>query len=265
MTIHQDFHSIPNMLGIYDSGIGGLAILREILKIDESIPYVFYADTANLPLGNLNCHEIKQAVKNGCQYLFDQSCSVVVLACNTASVTSIRHIQQAWLPENYPDKQVLGISSPLIEKVISSTEPEQQGVILSTLATQQSGFYQVELKRRGYFNFKSIPCSGLASAIEEEDKEKVKKLLSEYCTQFKINPNQQSYVVLACTHYEWISAEIKSFFPNAQIISSSRYVARQTIDYIKRHPEYELSGGIRSIICSGKNTISDSKVRKYLE
>lgn len=102
------------MIGFYDSGIGGQRIADMFGQVSD-IPYVVYQDLASLPLGDKTPEQIRSIVIAGVEKLFNQGCNLVILACNTASVSTIRYIQSTWLPQNYPDKQVLGMTVPLRE------------------------------------------------------------------------------------------------------------------------------------------------------
>ena len=231
------------MVGFYDSGVGGLTILQEVLKLQPNFSYIYLADTKALPLGDKTVEFIRNCVKEACIKLFNLGCDVVVLACNTASVTSIRYIQQVWLKENYPDKQVLSITSPLLELAEEELGPSinKLGLLFSTLATHNSGFYQYELIKKGFVNCKSVPLSGLADAIEKRDSDQVRKLILNQINIQKINQDLIEYIVLACTHYKWAIEEIQIIFSKAKIIEPSVVVAIKLLDYLNRHQEYVIN------------------------
>ncbi len=239
------------MVGFYDSGVGGLTILQEVLKLQPSFSYIYLADTKALPLGDKTVEFIRNRVKEACIKLFNSGCDVVVLACNTASVTSIRYIQQVWLKENYPNKQVLSITTPLLELVQEELYLLQNkpGLLLSTLATHNSGFYQYELIKKGFVNCLSVPLSGLADAIEKSNALNVKNIVSSKTINSNVNAETIEYVVLACTHYKWAIEEIQNIFSNAKIVEPSVITAVKLLDYLNRHPEY---------------TLSDSKSSKFI-
>lgn len=254
------------MVGFYDSGVGGLTILKEVLKLDPNFSYTYFADTQALPLGDKSVEFIRERVKNACIQLFNIGCKVVVLACNTASVTSIRHIQQVWLKENYPDRQVLSITSPLLE--ISELElllyKNTPGLIFSTLATHNTGFYQYEFIKRGFLNLISVPLSGLADVIESGDCESIKNIIISHATFQKHNPEKIKYIILACTHYKWAIKDIKDIFPNAKIIEPAEIVAKTLLDYFKRHLEF--NSGNKNTQKSGFIVTGDDKnFNKFLE
>jgi len=231
------------MLGLYDSGIGGLTILKEILKLNPSLDIVYLADNANLPLGEKSLDEIQKIVQNGVEKLFELGCNLVILACNTATVNTIRYLQQVWLPESKWAKthQVLGIGQPLLE-ILENRKSElatKQGIIMATPATYKSGFYQSEVKQRSYTNLPVLPCLGLASTIEEFNDLKILENLKSLFTQSKYKLSDVEFVVLACTHYIWGQEQIKSMFnKEIEIIDSSHEIALKLQKYLLKHPQF---------------------------
>jgi glutamate racemase len=234
------------MIGFYDSGLGGLTILTEMLEISPATALVYYGDTKNCPLGNKSPEKIEEAVKKGVEFLFDHGCSVVVLACNTATVTSIRSLQGKWM-DKYKGRNILGVARPVAEYLTEGeVEKTDHLAVLATEVTVKSNFYQEELNAAGYNNITQIACSGLAIAIENQDEELQRKLLSEYFAN--VDTSKINHLVLACTHYPIIKKIILEEFvksggnKNAKIISQSDIVPEKLIDYLVRHPEYELDG-----------------------
>jgi glutamate racemase len=228
------------MIGFYDSGSGGKRIAEIFSNISKQ-PYILYRDTGALPLGDKTPEQIQAFVIAGIERLFAQNCTIVILACNTASVSTIRYIQSTWLPANYPDKQVLGVTVPLREYI--DTYPElksRQGLLLATEATIKTGFYQEYLKSFGY-TIQNLACPGLAQAIEQDlinennQFRQSKAILTELAKQIDNHP---AYIILACTHYGYIQTQIQKIFGMDIIIDPSQYIAEKLVDYLARHPEY---------------------------
>jgi glutamate racemase len=245
------------MIGFYDSGIGGLTILKEVLKIRPEISSSYFADFEILPLGDKSIDFIQNRIKKACSYLFLNGCDVVVLACNTASVNSIRHIQQVWLKENYKENQVLSITKPLTEQIIINLSDMENnlGLLLSTQATYNSGFYQYELLKSGFNNIISIPCVGLAESIEESDDQSVNMLLDNYILKYNIQRDKVKFIILACTHYKYSSNLIQKKFPNAIIVEPSEYCAVKLVDYLKKHTEYNSENGLQKYYFTQPHTV----------
>jgi|LakMenE01Jun11ns_1017448.scaffolds.fasta_scaffold9854435_2 glutamate racemase len=228
------------MIGFYDSGIGGQRIADMFGQI-SNIPYICYQDRESLPLGDKTPEQIRNIAIAGVEKLFKQDCNLVVLACNTASVSTIRYIQSIWLPQNYPKKQVLGVTVPLREYLDEFIElKSQKGLLLATQATIQTGFYQEYLSHFNY-TLDYLACPNLADSIEKDIynqdiiyTESV-KILQNLAKNIKIKPD---YIVLACTHYGYISIKIQNIFQATQILDPSQYIVKRLVDYLERHREY---------------------------
>ncbi len=226
------------MIGFYDSGVGGLSILSEFLNLNNNFKYVYFADNAFLPLGDKNQEQIINRITQVCTFLFEsKKCNLVILACNTASVTTIRFLQQIWLPKNYPSKQILSITKPLIEYLLSdfSYLKSKKGLFLGTQATINSNFYQKELSYLGYKNLSFLSLSGLAEKIENHNDKEIKNFLKN--TFNNLNTLNIEYIILGCTHYNFIKKQIQIFF-DAKVIDFSYFVAKRLIWYLNKHPHF---------------------------
>ncbi|MEY2985964.1 MAG: Glutamate racemase [Candidatus Parcubacteria bacterium] len=228
------------MIGFYDTGLGGQRI-ADMFGTIADILYICYQDRESLPLGDKTQDQIRNIVIVGVEKLFRQGCNLVVLACNTASVSTIRYIQSTWLPQNHPTKQVLGVTVPLREYLDEFSQlKSQKGLLLATQATIQTGFYQEYLAQFNY-NLDYLSCTNLADSIEKDvynqDIEYTQsvKILQNLSKQVKTKPD---YIILACTHYGYISKQIKDIFQTPQVLDPSRYTAERLVDYLERHKEY---------------------------
>jgi len=235
------------MLGIYDTGLGGLAVTKEILKLLPELDLVYLADQNSLPLGSKTGDQIQAITKNGVEILFGLGCDLVLLACNTATVNTIRHLQQVWLLEQNLNQthNILGVSQPLLE-ILEDRKLElshKNGLLLATKATYNSGFYQSQVKQGGYFKLETIGCPGLADAVEIQDSNQdtnmVRQVLMQICETQNIDIPNLEYLVLGCTHYCWIEAEIKEFFgQKIAVINPAQIIARKLQQYLINHPKY---------------------------
>ena len=132
-----------NKIGVFDSGLGGLLITKAIRDRLPSHDIVYYGDTLNVPYGNRSEKAVYDHTKAAIDYLFEQDCSLIIMACNTANASSLRKIQQKYLPKTYPDRRVLGVIVPTLE-----TAHEKKHTRIGLLATHNlvsSGVYQEEL------------------------------------------------------------------------------------------------------------------------
>ena len=225
------------MIGFYDSGMGGQRI-ADMFGEASDIPYICYQDRESLPLGDKIAEQIREIVIAGVEKLFNQGCNLVILACNTASVTTIRYIQSTWLPQNYPNRQVLGVTVPLREYLdIFSELKDKKGLLLATQATIQTGFYQEYLTEAGY-KIEYLACPNLAQAIEQDIANQDIEYTESVRTLQNLSKNiinEPDYIILACTHYGYIATQIQNVFEVTQILDPSQYIANRVLDYIQRH------------------------------
>jgi len=255
------------MLGLYDSGLGGLTILNELQKLLPNIEICYLADTKNCPLGEKTNQEILEITKNGVEFLFKNGCNLVVLACNTATVIAIRELQNNWLPLYYPDKKILGIVRPVPELLVEKMlQTNINLLLLATPATVNSGFYKQELKDFNYQNVTEFSCPGLAVAIESQNSDLIAQTIAEV---FKNNPNNYAkfdIILLACTHYPLATNIIKTIFienggsPEVKIFDQTKLIAGKLLEYLKNHPEVTLNNGKTKIIVTKNKLDFESKI-----
>lgn len=223
-------------IGVFDSGLGGLTILKALLKELPQYNYVYLGDNARVPYGNRSPETIYQFTKEAVEFLFKKNCQLIIIACNTSTSTSLHRIQQEYLQKFFPGRKVLGVIKPVVEEVIG----KKIGVI-GTKATVNSGAFTREIK-------KVLPnsqvfqqaCPLLVPYIEDSGRNKkiLNLILEEYLQELK-KKNIDS-LLLACTHYEIIKDEIQKIIgPKARVISEGDIVAKKLKDYLNRHPEVE--------------------------
>lgn len=228
------------MIGIFDSGFGGLTIFREIESQLTDYDYIYLGDNARAPYGDRSQRVILNYTKQAVDYLFARGCNLVILACNTASAMALRKIQQEYLPEHYRGKNVLGVIRPLAERVGELTKNKTVAV-MGTTSTIESEAYIHELKNIDP-NIKVIQqaCPLLVPLIEEsrENQPETKIVLTEYIRPLKgANPD---VVILGCTHYGFLADIIShNFGPETVVLDSGQVVASKLVEYLKRHPEYD--------------------------
>lgn len=236
------------MLGLYDSGIGGTTILQEILQSElKDLDILYYADVKNCPLGDKTDNQILQIVQQAMGKMFDQGCDLVILACSTATSSSIRYLQQEWIPAFYPSKKVLGVIRPICESFRENNVPIDAKIgVMATKATIERGFLEQELIDFGYKNLALIPAPNLADSIEKKDVQSI-QLAIENCfqTHKKELPNLD-ILLLACTHFPLVKKEIeqelKKYNPKTslQIFDQAKSTTKKLIKYLEKHPEIEL-------------------------
>lgn len=226
-------------IGIFDSGLGGLSILREIIRVLPDYDYIYLGDNARLPYGGRSKNLIYQFTKNAVKFLLKKNCNLVILACNTASSTSLQRIQQEFLTKYYPGRRVLGVIKPAIE-ALSRTKPHLVGVI-GTYATVQSTSFVKEIKKiQAKTQVFQQACPLLVPIIEEGEIDWIglNMILEKYLKPLKTK--EIDVLILGCTHYGLIVDKIRSVIgKKVKIISEGKETATKLKDYLKKHPEIE--------------------------
>ncbi|MCE9643336.1 MAG: glutamate racemase [Candidatus Andersenbacteria bacterium] len=229
------------MIGIFDSGYGGLTILDACKKALPEYSYIYVGDNAHAPYGPKTDEEIFALTKQGVEQLFQKGCNLVILACNTASASALRRLQQEWLPSAHPDKKVLGIIVPTAEAV-SNHEYKTIG-ILATQHTVATGVYEKEIqKRNSSISITDQACNNLAGMIEQYgvDDEWVSLEIAQCVHQLLEKTPNPDAVLLGCTHYELIAEKIQRLLPEkTALIRQQKLVAQSLKNYLERHPELE--------------------------
>lgn len=225
------------MIGFFDSGFGGLTILKEVVKTLPDYSYVYLGDNARTPYGSKSQEIIYQYTCEGVEELFKRGSELVVLACNTSSAVALRKIQQEFLPKFHPNKKVLGIVIPTAEEMIDVINIG----IFATEATVDSSIYPVEiLKHNPKAEIFQQACPLLVPIIEAGEFDQLDGVVKKYVEDlFKKEPGIE-VVVLGCTHYAIIEDVFRKYIPqNVEIISQGKIVAGKLKDYLNKHPEIE--------------------------
>lgn len=186
-------------IGILDSGIGGVTVLKEILKLLPNENYIYYSDTLHNPYGEKTQEEVFNYVDEIIKFFIEKECKVVIIACNTATALAVDDIRK-----KYSDLIIIGIE-PAYKKVYDNAR-EKRTLVMATPATIQSERFQNLYHQYDNHNTILLPCSGLAHLVEIDDKDSVNTYLHENLPQDK---NIEA-VVLGCTHYPLIKDEIKN-------------------------------------------------------
>jgi glutamate racemase len=226
-------------VGVFDSGFGGLSILRSVVKVLPQYDYIYLGDNARVPYGNRSPEVIYQFTCEAVDYLFKEGCLLVLLACNTATSNALRRLQTEYLPQKYPDKKVLGVVRPTVE-AISSLGAKRIGVI-GTRATVNSGSFSREInKEKKKTKVFEKACPLLVPIIEEDVKNMpLLKLVLKDCLM-PLQAKKIDTLVLGCTHYELVEKEVAAFMgKNIKVVSEGKIVAEKLKEYLQNHPEIE--------------------------
>ena len=229
-------------IGVFDSGYGGLTVLKELVERLPQYDYIYLGDNARAPYGNRSFETVYQYTLQCVRWLFDQGCPLVILACNTASAKALRTIQQLDLPQIAPDNRVLGVIRPTTEVVGNYTKTKHVG-ILATRGTVLSQSYPIEIEK--FFPDVQVyqqACPLLVPLIEnnEHDTPGADYFVRSYMDQLLAQSPGIDTVLLACTHYPLLREKIAARLPpGSRLISQGEIVAGSLADYLHRHPEME--------------------------
>lgn len=233
-------HTSP--IGIFDSGYGGLTVLKEIEKLLPQYDFIYLGDNARTPYGTRSFETVYEYTLQCVQWLFEQGCPLIILACNTASAKALRTIQQKDLPKYNDTKRVLGVIRPTAE-IIGDYSTSKQIGILGTKGTVQSESYVIEIEK--FFPEIKVfqhACPMWVPLVENSEyalpgadyfiKKDIEALLNHSQTI--------DTILLACTHYPLLLKKIKNYLPDGiKVISQGPIVAKSLGNYLIRHSEIE--------------------------
>lgn len=228
-------------IGVFDSGLGGLTVLKHLLKTLPQYNYIYLGDNGRVPYGNKSQALIYEYTKEAVDFLYNKGCRLIIIACNTASAQALRKIQQEYLPKKYPQLKVLGVIRPLAEAAAQHKKFNRIGVI-GTSSTISSESYIKELKHlKSKLQVYQQAAPLLVPLIEEgwAHKTETSSILKQYLK--KLKEKKVEMLILACTHYPILARDIRNimgqncFVPDPGII-----VASSLKKYLERHKELKL-------------------------
>ncbi len=237
---------------VFDSGYGGLTILREIRRSLPGYDFMYLGDNARAPYGTRSFDVVYEFTLQAVKALFERGCRLVILACNTASAKALRTIQQRDLPSIDPSRRVLGVIVPTIEKLGEVSSNGNIG-ILATPGTVSSGTYDIEIaKFFPRFRTVSRACPMWVPLVEncEHDGPGADYFVEKYVNSLFEEEPEIDTLVLGCTHYPLLLPKIeKAVAGRAAIITQGRLVADSLADYLRRHPDMDAD-------CSKEGTVT---------
>jgi glutamate racemase len=230
-------------IGIFDSGYGGLTILKEIRKVLPQYDYIYLGDNARNPYGTRSFDVVYNYTLEAVNKLFEMNCELVILACNTASAKALRTIQQVDLPRISSTKRVLGVIRPSVEEVVNLTRNNHVG-ILGTNGTVSSQSYVIELDKlsNGRLITTQEACPMWVPIVENNE---IGTPGADYFIEKNVNKLIQAdpeidTIILGCTHYPLLSSSIRKFLSDSiKLVEQGPIVAEKLKEYLNRHPEME--------------------------
>lgn len=238
---------MSNIVGVFDSGIGGLSVLRELEKILPNEDFYYYGDSLNNPYGEKSDEELFSITSGVVDYLVNKGCKLIVIACNTATTRCMKYLR-----EKYKDIIFVG-TVPAIK--VACDRDFKNTLVMATPATIESE-RTMELIRdniRKDQNIYLVACPGLANAIEDNDQERIEEILKDTFREYK--DKEIDSIVLGCTHYPFIKEEILKEMPGVSLLDGSRGVAME----VKRQLE---NNGLLSDKSSRKIVIYNSLTKE---
>jgi glutamate racemase len=228
-------------IGVFDSGYGGLTVLKELIRALPGYDFLYLGDNARTPYGTRSFNVVYEYSLQAVKYLLTQDCPLVILACNTASAKALKNIQVLDLPQIGPDRRVLGVIRPSVEKAAEITRNGQVGV-LGTIGTVVSESYPIELQKWSGGRIVSTvqeACPMWVPIVENNEigsagadffiKKNIDNILSK--------DSELDTLILGCTHYPLLMESIKKYLPSRiEILEQGRIVSEKLIDYLKRNP-----------------------------
>lgn len=235
----------PGPIGVFDSGYGGLTILREMRHRLPMMSYLYLGDNARTPYGTRSFDVVYRFTLEAVRYLFAQGCRLVILACNTASAKALRSIQQRDLPKFQDDgpRRVLGVIRPTVENIVSGTKTGHIG-LLGTPGTVQSRSYEMEISKLDpSLTLTAVACPMWVPLVEnrEADNPGADYFVRKYIDELFIADPLVDTIVLGCTHYPLLHDKIyEAVRERARIVTQGELVADSLADYLERHPEIDM-------------------------
>ena len=247
-------HYIRDMIGVFDSGFGGLTVLGALTKQLPRHDFLYLADSARAPYGARSPDVVYRFTLEAVEWLFDQGCKLVVLACNTASARALRTIQQRHLPLHRPDRRVLGVVRPSVEALAGLPAGSLPGVaeptiteglvaVLGTETTIASDSYGIELRKLApQLRLVQQACPMWVPMVEAGELEGAgpEWFLHRYLDPLLQAPEPPSRILLGCTHYPLLYDGIRKIVPKEiEVLAQGVLVAERLADWLDRHPEMD--------------------------
>ena len=231
-------------IGVFDSGYGGLTILKEFVNVMPEYDFIYLGDNARAPYGSRSFEVVYEYTLQAVTKLFEMGCPLVILACNTASAKALRNIQMNDLPRMDPNLRVLGVIRPAVEAIGDFTRNGHVG-ILGTSGTVLSNSYPIELEK--WANGKVVKTTQEACPIwvplvenNEIDSPGTEYFVSKNIHNLLSSDPEIDSIILGCTHYPLLLPVIQKFVPEGiQLLEQGKVVTSKLVEYLSRHPEMD--------------------------
>jgi glutamate racemase len=256
-------------IGVFDSGFGGLTVLKEIERSIPEYDFLYLGDNARAPYGNRSFETVYVYTLEAVRWLFSQGCHLVILACNTSSAKALRSIQQRDLPRIAPARRVLGVIRPVTESVGGITRSGHVG-ILATAGTVASQSYVIEINK--YFpeiTVRQEACPMWVPLVENNEFESdgADFFVKQHVDRILAADPLIDTLILGCTHYPLLEHKIRGYLsPGITLVSQGTIVARSLQDYLRRHPDIARQcsrSGRRDFVTTEKAAVFDQSATLF--
>lgn len=249
------------MIGVFDSGYGGLTVLRALRTALPHRDFLYLGDSGRAPYGGRDVDTILDFSEQAVERLFEEGCRLVVVACNTVSCVALRHLQRRYCPPD-GDRRILGVTIPAAEAAVAQSAGHI-GVI-ATARTVASGTYVAEIRKLGAHRVTQRAAPLLAGIVEEgwEDTDIARLAVSRYLDGL----GDIDTLVLGCTHYPLLIDAFRAALPpSVAILDPAPHLANRLIDWLIRHPTFDTEGaGELRVLCTGDPTVFAKHGARFL-
>lgn len=251
------------MIGVFDSGHGGLTVLRALVDDAPERSFLYFGDHAHIPYGDRNSAEIVTLTRAAVDLLFKRGCRLVILACNTAAAVALRTLQREWLPRHYPENRILGVLVPTVEAItgvpwlagLAAARRAGQSRTIGVFATRRtvaSNAYAEEIaKRAPEVTVVQHACAGLVDMIEHNAvRDDLRMAIEGHVAELMraLGGRSLDAVMLGCTHYPLVADLFAAALPRGvDILSQPDLVARSLDAYLRRRPGFDARGAPQEI------------------
>lgn len=236
------------MIGVYDSGYGGLSVLRHLRRALPEHDFVYLGDSGRAPYGGRDVDTVLDFAEQAVERLFEEGCPLVVVACHTVSCVALRHLQRRYCGEGSA-RRVLGVTIPGAELAVR--ESAGHIGVVATARTIASGTYPIEVAKLGPHRVSQRAAPLLAAIVEEgwEDTDIAREAVRRYLADL---PDIDT-LLLACTHYPFLEPAFRAALPaGVRLLDPAPFVADRLVDWLARHPGFSApSTGDLRVLCTG--------------
>lgn len=240
------------MIGVYDSGFGGLSVLRELRNALPHRNFVYLGDSGRAPYGGRNVDTILDFAEQCVERLIEEGCKLIIVACHTVSCVALRHLQRRYAADPSGPRRILGVTIPAAEAAVAVSQGHI-GVI-GTSRMIASRTFCIEVEKLGPHRVSGVAAPLLAPIVEQawEDTDIARLSVARYVAEF----SDIDTLVLCCTHYPLLIDAFRSALdPRVNLLDPSPHVATKLLEWLRRHPEFDTPSsphpGTLRVLCSG--------------